>query len=157
MPDLNTIAPHCLAHPGYFDCQLLKRAGAATVTAPPAEAWVHDPRIRAAVVAAPALGFTFGKQGLQGIQIPVQLWRDLDDHILPNPDYAEAVRANLPAPPELHLVEKADHFDFLAPCNAMLRGLAPDICRSEPGFDRVVFHDAFNAAVAAFFTARLAP
>ena len=158
VPDLSAIAPHCLAHPGYYDCQLLKRAGgAATVTAPPADVWTHDPRIRAAVVAAPALGFTFGKAGLEGIHIPVQLWRDLDDHVLPNPDYAEAVRANLPRPPEMHLVEKADHFDFLAPCDDRLKGLAPAICRSEAGFDRVAFHDAFNAAIAAFFTDRLAP
>jgi predicted dienelactone hydrolase len=157
-PDLNAIAPHCRAHPGYYDCQLLKRVGGAeTVTAPPAEAWTHDPRIRAAVVAAPALGFTFGKPGLQSIHVPVQLWRDLDDHILPNPDYAEAVRAALPEAPEMHLVEKADHFDFLAPCDDRLRDLAPDICRSEPGFDRVAFHETFNAAVTAFFSAHLAP
>ena len=158
VPDLGAVGPHCQAHPGYFDCQLLKRAGATmTVTAPSPDAWTHDPRIRAAVIAAPALGFTFSRDGLQAVHIPVQLWRDLDDHILPSPDYAEAVRANLPAPPELHLVERMDHFDFLAPCDDRLRRLAPAVCQSEPGFDRAAFHEQFNASVTAFFKAHLAP
>ena len=103
------------------------------------------------MVAAPALGFTFGRSGLAGVRIPVQLWRAEHDHILPHPDYAEAVRLNLPSPPEFHLMEGGDHFDFLAPCNEMLRKYAPDICASPPGFDRTAFHRRFNADVVAFF------
>jgi len=153
-PDFSTITAHCQAHPGYFDCGLLKSAApgaAAQTVATPASAWTHDPRIRAAVVAAPALGFTFGREGLKGIGVPIQLWRAEDDHVLPNPDYAEAVRINLPSPPEFHLVPGADHFDFLAPCSAQLAKVAPPICQSAPGFDRAGFHAAFNSEVVAFF------
>ena len=161
-PDLGKVAAHCAAHPDYFDCQLLKRSAkgdtAATLQALGAlrgSDWVHDVRIKAAVVAAPALGYTFGREGLAAVHVPVQLWRDLDDHLLPNPDYAEAVRLALPAAPDYRLVAHADHFDFLAPCSAILQKAAPQICLSEPGFDRAAFHADFNAAVVAFFRKHL--
>jgi predicted dienelactone hydrolase len=152
-PDLRTMAAHCQAHPQNFDCGLLKTShlDPATMPIPPASAWLHDRRIKAAVVAAPALGFTFGRVGLKDVTIPVQLWRAEDDHILPNPDYAEAVRISLPRRPEFHLAANADHFDFLSPCSAELVRQAPEICASRPGFDRAAFHAAFNAEVTAFF------
>jgi predicted dienelactone hydrolase len=154
VPDFSTIAPHCVAHPDFFDCRLVSKAGvdvkavAARLTA---ASWVHDPRVKAAVVAAPGLGFTFSREGLKDVRIPIQLWRDADDHILPNPYYAEAVRSALPQPPEFHLVDNADHFDFLAPCSDILRQHAPDICVSRPGFDRAAFHADFDAKVVSFF------
>lgn len=161
VPDLGKIAPHCQAHPAYFDCTLSKSAlpaedEAATGRAHlPASAWIHDPRIKAAVVAAPALGFTFGTEGLRTIRVPVQLWRAENDHILPHPEYAEAVRVALPTAPEFHLVPRAGHFDFLAPCNTLTAKVAPQICQSAPAFDRTGFHADFNAEVANFFAARL--
>jgi len=152
-PNLSRIGPHCLAHPDYFDCQLLARAhiAASAVPNPPASAWIHDPRIKSAVIAAPALGFTFGSEGLTGVTIPVQLWRAENDHILPHPDYAEAVRLNLPTTPEFHMVAGADHYDFLAPCSDALRKAAPEICVSAPGFDRIAFHQTFDREVVRFF------
>jgi predicted dienelactone hydrolase len=153
-PDFSATKAHCQVHPDYYDCNLMKRTPAAalndTIDLPPS-AWVHDPRIKAAVVAAPALGYTFGRRGLENIHVPVQLWRDENDHILPNPEYAEAVRINLPSPPEYHVVPGADHYDFLAPCDARLAKMVPDICRSAPGFDRTAFHADFDAKVTAFF------
>jgi predicted dienelactone hydrolase len=154
VPDLAKVAPHCVAHPDYFDCGVVKKAGpamSATVAHLPPSLWVHDARVRAAVVAAPALGFTFGAEGLKDVRIPIQLWRDEDDHVLPNPDYAEAVRIALPRPPEYDLVANADHDDFLAPCTDALRRNAPDICVSRPGFDRTAFHADFDVKVVAFF------
>jgi len=152
VPDLSTLPAHWRAHPDYFDSQLVKTAGIPTaIPNPPASTWIHDPRIKAAVVAAPALGFTFGREGLKNITVPVQLWRAEDDHILPNPDYAEAVRIALPKPAEFHLVEGADHFDFLAPCSPELANAAPQICTSRPGFDRTAFHQVFNREVVRFF------
>jgi predicted dienelactone hydrolase len=150
------IAAHRLAHPDYFDAKLYERASlevraeAATASAN-ASASLRDVRIKAAVVAAPAIGYAFRREGLQAVTVPIQLWRAEHDHILPNPDYAEAVRLALPAPPEFHLVENADHFDFLAPCTDLLRQFAPQICVSRPGFDRARFHQTFNREVVRFF------
>ena len=145
-PDLSRIADHCAAHPGFYDCQLLRThprdADRRLVIA-------HDGRIRAIVLAAPALGFTFNRDGLRAVTMPVELWRAGDDRILPAPDYADAVRAALPHPPEFHDVAGAGHFDFLAPCAADAPRLP--ICSSAPGFDRTAFHRRFDAAVVAFF------
>ena len=157
IPDLSLTEAHSKAHPEYYDSQVAKRSGAspeaiATLRSKlSASTWVHDVRIKAVVAAAPALGYTFGLEGLKNIKVPIQLWRAGEDHILPHPDYAEAVRIALPTPPEYHVVENADHFDFLAPCTDILRQFAPMICVSRPGFDRAAFHQTFNAEVVRFF------
>lgn len=152
-PDFAKVTPHCQAHPDYFDCHVVSAAG----VRPTPQAVVHDPRIRALVVAAPALGFTFAPAGLANVRQPVQLWRAEDDRILPHPDYAEAVRRALPRPPETHVVANAGHFDFLAPCDANLAAREPQICTSARGFDRAAFHQAFDRAVTDFFRRSLAP
>jgi predicted dienelactone hydrolase len=117
----------------------------------PITSWIAEPRIKAAVVAAPAIGFTFSKDGLKGVQIPIQLWRAGDDHILPSPDYVEPVRDALPRPAEYQVVAGADHFDFLAPCSDALAQAAPEICQERNGFDRAAFHEVFNRDVVGFF------
>ena len=156
--DLSLVAPHCLKVPTAFECGLVGKASAdnASRPSPPRSAFVHDPRIKAAVVAAPALGYTFGREGLADVRMPLQLWRAQDDHLLPNPDYAQAVRDDLPRPPEYHVVANADHFDFLAPCDATLAASTPMICAERPGFNRAAFHAEFNAAVVQFFKRTLA-
>lgn len=154
-PDFSSIGPMCRQYPGDFACQLLAGAGSPPA-APPAAASVADARIRAAVVAAPALGFTFTAQGLSKVSVPVQLWRAEEDVLVPHPRYAEAVRRALPQPPDYHVVPGAGHFDFLAPCSAALASLAPAICTSAPGFDRAGFHVRWNAAIADFLRRTLA-
>ena len=89
--------------------------------------------------------------------ITIQLWRAEDDAVLPHPFYAEAVRAALPKPVDYREVPKAGHYDFLAPCTPRFAGMAPPLCNSLPGFDRVAFHREFNAAVVSFFGAALRP
>ncbi len=157
VPDTSRIAPHCADHKAEFTCALIAANMPANAKLPavPAAAFVHDPRVRAVVVAAPALGFTFGKDGLAAVKVPVQLWRAEDDHVLPQPFYAQAVRDALPTAPEYHVVPHADHFDFLAPCDAAKVSRLPQICTSEAGFDRAKFHTTFDAAVVGFFKAHL--
>jgi predicted dienelactone hydrolase len=116
---------------------------------------VHDPRIKAVVVAAPAFGFAFSRAGLSGVRVPVQLWRAADDRHQPNPYYEEPVRAGLSQTPDYHVVENAGHYDFLPPCGALMARKRPDICASLPGFDRAAFHERFNADVVQFFRATL--
>jgi len=153
-PDLSLVVPHCRAHPDFFDCGLIG-AHAGSLPANTAQ-WHADPRIRAVVAAAPALGFAFDRAGLAGVRVPVQLWKAGDDHILPAPFYADAVRGALPGTPEFHVEPRAGHFDFLAPCTPVLAQAAPEICTSAPGFDRVAFHARFNAEIVRFFREHLA-
>jgi predicted dienelactone hydrolase len=157
IPDLSRIGPYCAAHADSFVCQLVKAHADSMPTPIPPEAWIADPRIKAAVVAAPAIGFTFTAAGLDRVRLPIQLWRAAEDHILPAPDYADAVRAALPVAPEFHDVPGADHFDFLAPCSEELARVAPEICEEHNGFDRAAFHNTFNLDVVAFFQRTLAP
>lgn len=149
-PDLSRVASHCAANPEFYDCKLVRahRQGSA-------QPWIgtKDSRIKAVVVAAPALGFTFGRAELAGVKIPVQLWRAAEDKILPAPFYADAVKAALPATPEFHDVPGAGHFDFLAPCADPK--LAPQICTSSDGFDRSAFHVRFNQDIVSFFRKHL--
>lgn len=151
-PDLGKVLSHCAAHPDHFACMLISQRGAgARLTAIAATAQMHERRIRVAVIVAPALGFTFDAAALSRVDIPVQLWRAEDDVILPHPWYSEAVRVSLPRKPDYHVVAKAGHFDFLAPCNAKLAAIAPPICESQEGFDRAAFHRRFNGDVIGHF------
>lgn len=149
VPDFASIGPVCKAHPQDYACRLI--AASDRPLPEPAATGAADRRIRAAVVAAPALGFAFGREGLKDVSVPVQLWRAEDDVVLPQPRYAEAVRAALPQAPDYHVVAHAGHFDFLMPCSAALAANVPDICTSEPGFDRAAFHQDFDRAVVKFF------
>jgi predicted dienelactone hydrolase len=155
-PDLRTVGPYCAEHPDEWSCRMLKERKinvSASPTTPPT--WVHDPRIAAAVVAAPAVGYAFSAEGLAGIKVPIQLWRGDSDEILPHPNYAQAVYDRLPAKPDYRVVPNAGHFAFLAPCTPALAGIVPEICRDPAGFDRAAFHRKFNPGVVAFFRAKL--
>ena len=155
--DLSLIGPHCAAHPGFFDCHLLRDHKVAPPAAPTLVTAPSAAKLRAIVVAAPALGYSFTREGLRAVTAKVQLWRADNDHILPAPFYADTVRANLPLAPDFQDVPNAGHFDFLAPCPPALVAIAPDICTSAPGFSRAAFHARFNQDIVAFFAAHLAP
>lgn len=153
VPDLSLIGPYCVEHPDTDACTVVRSTPGlvdrfATL---PASVWVHDTRIRAAVVAAPGVGFVFGRGGLVNVHAPVQLWSAQFDHVEPAPDYADAVRAALPVAPDFHLVQNADHYDFLPACSAAAAREIPGICTPRPGFDRVEFHTEMNRDVVAFF------
>ena len=92
VPDLTRVGPYCAGHAATFVCQLVQAHPITADQHIAPEAWRSDHRIKAAVVAAPALGFAFSHEGLAGVQAPVQIWRAGNDHILPSPDYAEPVR-----------------------------------------------------------------
>jgi predicted dienelactone hydrolase len=154
VPELSTFSGHCREHPDNADCTIVAAAGIEfdkLATRYPRSAWKHDSRIRAAVIAGPALGFAFLRHGLENATIPIQLWRAADDSVLPYPEYADAVRRALPTPPEYHVVPDAGHYDFLAPCDSAMAEELPELCTSAPGFDRRKFHERFDRAVVAFF------
>lgn len=149
VPDFTQIGPMCKQYPSDFACQLMAKSESPVVAL--ATLAVADARIKAAVVAAPALGFTFTPEGLKNVKVPVQLWRAENDVVVPHPRYAEAVRLALPSAPEYHVVPNAGHYDFLAPCSDALASIAPAICTSPAGFDRPAFHVGFDSEVVKFF------
>jgi predicted dienelactone hydrolase len=156
VPDMARVASFCAAHPDDWACNKAQELRRGPLEPPaPASAFVHDPRIAAAVIAAPAIGYVFTPEGLSGVKVPVQLWRGDRDEILAHPYHAQNVYDGLPIKPEYHVVPNAGHFAFLAPCSAALQSIVSDICSDPAGFDRAAFHREFNAAVVAFFEAKL--
>jgi predicted dienelactone hydrolase len=147
-PDLSRIVTHCAEHPE-FVCQVTPPDAYRNLKA---ATWTADPRIRAAVIAAPGLGFTFQPDGLAKVRVPVQLWSGNADQTVPFATNAGVVARLLPVKPELRQVPGAVHFSFLAPCG--LIG-PPQFCRDPKGFDRIAFHKEFNQAVAGFFKKEL--
>ncbi len=116
---------------------------------------LHDPRIKAAVIADP-LAIFFAAESFKDVTVPVQLWGSERGGDGVTPESVRDVAGWLPRKPDFHIVPNSQHFDFLAPCSADLAKLAPKICVDAPGFDRTAFHKDFNAQVVAFFRKRLA-
>ena len=151
VPELARVPDYCARYPDRV-CAALKERGLDVST--PASAWTHDARIKAAVVAAPTLGFTFSADTLASIKAPIQLWRAGNDEITPHPRHAEAVYQALATKPEYHVVPDAGHFAFIA-CSGEMTKRAPAICGDAPAFDRAAFHQKLNAAVVNFFRTQL--
>jgi len=128
---------------------LLKESGE-----PVDQDFVPDPRIRAAVVVAPGLGFTFAGGGLRHVSTPVQIWTGQDDRVTPEASNGAIVRSELAGKLEAISVPGAGHSSFLAPCHLLKpRGL----CEDAPGFERAAFHKEMNARVIEFFGRTLGP
>ncbi len=147
-PDLARIGTQCRARPE-FACTLWPQLPSSPA---PAAAWVHDPRIKAAVIAAPGYGFAFEPNGLARVTAAVQLWNGADDTNVPYQSNAAVVRELMPVPPEYHVIPGAAHFAFLAPCPAWI---FPLVCADAKGFDRAAFHRDFNRSVIAFYQRQL--
>ncbi|QNM82615.1 dienelactone hydrolase family protein [Sphingomonas sabuli] len=149
-PDLSRIYTECAAH-SEFICKttLPKRYENFRRTS-----WPSDGRIRAAVLAAPGLGFTFDAASLSGVNVPVQLWGGTADQTVPLPTNAKHIANLLGAKAEMHAVPNAVHFSFLMPCGL----IGPrELCSDPKGFARAAFHQQFNADVVRFFKLTMGP
>jgi predicted dienelactone hydrolase len=147
-PDLKRIWSQCAAQPEFI-CRTTSPQAYKNVE--PGD-WQRDRRIRAAVLAAPGLGFAFEPSGVADIDVPVQLWAGSADTTVPLATNAALLRNHLGARAQMHVVPGAAHFSFLMPCGL----LGPrELCRDAKGFDRANFHRRFNAEVVRFFETHL--
>jgi predicted dienelactone hydrolase len=115
---------------------------------------VHDPRIKAAVIADP-LGIFFAAESFRNVSVPVQLWGSERGGDGVTPENVRDIAGWLPMKPDFHVAPNSQHFDFLAPCSADLAKMVPTICADGHRFDRAAFHKEFNADVVAFFLKHL--
>jgi len=149
-PDLRIIANHCAESPEVV-CDLLSSVNSPYLNADTptmGDAFLPDLRIKAAVVAAPGLGFTLVPNGLDNVHVPIQLWSAENDINVPYATNTKLVREALGSGVEFHSVPGASHFSFLTPCSF----LAPSaICSDEGQFDRKVFHTDMNTSIIMFF------
>ncbi|GGP21086.1 alpha/beta hydrolase family protein [Silvimonas iriomotensis] len=146
VPDLKQGAAFCVHQPDLPFCTEIKG---------PLPPWPPaDTRIKAAVIVDPLS--VFNAAGLAQITVPVQLWASAYGGDGVTPESVAAIRAALPHAPEFYSVAGAGHFSFLAPCPAQMAAARPGLCNDRPGFDRVAFHQHFNAQVTTFFQSHLA-
>lgn len=147
-PDLGRIWSQCSSQPEF----VCRTTSPETYRNSEPTSWEGDDRIRAAVLAAPGLGFTFAPAGLSDVKVPVQLWAGSDDETVPPPTNAGLLGNLLGQRSEMHIVPSAVHFSFLMPCGL----LGPrELCQDPEGFDRVAFHRKFNSDVVRFFETKL--
>jgi predicted dienelactone hydrolase len=111
-----------------------------------------EARIKAIVLAAPAVPVVFQPAGLAAVKVPVQLWVGAQDDVVRD---AALIRTLLPVAPDYHLIANGGHFAFLSPCSEILERAAPEICKDPAGFDRAAFLATFQQAVIAFYQQQL--
>ncbi len=157
VPNLRLAAEHCRRQPTEVACTLgiVEALGQTTSGGP--TAWMHEPRIRSAVLAAVGFGFAFDREGLGNVSAPVQLWAAAADPHVPGATNTRPVREGLPMTPDYREVAGAGHFVFfLPPCSdPRFQAAEPKVwamvCIDAPGFDRAAFQRSFNAEVVGFF------
>ncbi|MFZ6798420.1 alpha/beta hydrolase family protein [Undibacterium sp. Di24W] len=150
-PNLESIAQYC-ANSREFACDMLRQSNSFLLKAElPAgsDNFEQDTRIKAIVVAAPGLGFSFsGSNALTTISTPVQLWQGDKDESVPYATNAKVIQDGLGTKVDFQLVPNAGHYSFLTPCGPLKM---PPICSDPAQFDRAVFHKTMNKRVIAFF------
>jgi predicted dienelactone hydrolase len=151
--DLNRETAFCQTAREDWGCQHARQRGTLSAASPSAPVTGGaDARVKAIVLAAPAIALTFQPAGLAAVKVPVQLWVGARDDVVTD---ASLVRTLLPTPPDYHLVPNGGHFAYLTPCNEMLAHSAPDICTDPPGFDRAAFLSGFQQSMIAFYRDQL--
>jgi predicted dienelactone hydrolase len=152
IPELSRMLRLCSQHPMAPECRFIKeRNGDQLSPENVSPVWIQDPRVKAAVVAAPAVSYLFGPGSLRNVKIPIQMWRAADDEQVPDAWNTALIREEFPILPEEHAVPRAGHYAFLPPCTEALAKQAPQICTDAPGFDRAAFHQDFNKEIVTFF------
>lgn len=128
-----------------------RAALAASETAPFS---VPDRRVRAAFLAAPALGFLFVPDGFTDVapSTRIRIWRAGEDTVLPEPNHAEAIAPLLPGRPVPQVIAGAGHWVFMGLCSAERLAAQPFVCTEASGLDRATAIAAVHADAVAFFT-----
>jgi predicted dienelactone hydrolase len=121
----------------------------------PSETHTYDPRVKAAVLADPAMTFLFGPDDLNAITVPVEIWSSEYGGAGVTRESVAALSRKLPSRPDPRIVPSAAHWAFLAPCSSGQAKSNPRICADAPDFDRIAFHKEFNAELLVFFRKHL--
>ncbi|QDW65656.1 alpha/beta hydrolase family protein [Luteimonas granuli] len=153
-PNMAAISEHCRRTPEFI-CKVLAHVGSPLLdSGQDVGEFVPDPRVRAAAVAAPGLGFTFTGDGLSGVSVPVQVWSGDKDELVPFATNTKLVQEGLGNRAVPKQMAGATHLSFLAPCGLLK---PPALCSDPDGFDRAAAHKAMNAELVSFFDASLQP
>jgi predicted dienelactone hydrolase len=161
LPDLNRWIDFCGRHPQDGACKPQKELDLSAVDrravlARPdiARYGVHegdsrrDPRVRAAFLIAPALGYGVDAKSLGTIRVPFYVVVGAADGIATPATNAEMFAKGVRGA-KLEILPQVTHYDFLSPCTDFGRQVAGDYCLS--AVDRVAMHDQVAMTALAFF------
>lgn len=100
IPDVSRMQKLCTKRPTAPECLFIKQRNGDQLS-PEAftPMWTHDRRVKAAVVAAPAVSYLFGPGSLKDVKIPIQLWRASNDDQVQDAWNTAVVLQELPKPP----------------------------------------------------------
>jgi predicted dienelactone hydrolase len=115
----------------------------------------REPRIRAVVAIAPALGPAFTPESLAAITIPVVIIAGESDSIVPVDVNAKEAAAKIPHAELTILPGRVDHYVFVNVCTTGGRSLLGPICVDAPEIDRAAIHRTTAALAIKFFEDRL--
>ncbi len=152
-PKLSDVAAYC-ANNKEFVCDMLAQSKSFLLSQQiptGVDDFNHDLRIKAAVLAAPGLGFTF-PNALNNVTVPIQIWQGEQDQLVPYETNSKLINESLPNKAEFHLVPNASHYSFLTPCGML--SFMP-ICGDPDLFDRTEFHQKMNKQVIDFYQQNL--
>lgn len=116
----------------------------------------HDPRVKAAVLLAPAYGKSFDDQGLQEIKIPILIIAGAEDEVV-NVDknakrYSEAIKGVK----SKILQGKVGHYVFLnIPTEMGSKFIKPKYIKDDPSINRKSLHDEIAIDILNFFNETL--
>lgn len=162
-PDLTKGGAYFRANPQSWTWRYLQKHGftLADLDQRPPVAWQSDPRVKAIVVAAPAVGYSFDADALARVAVPVQLWEAGHDLVVD--DSGETIHRALPGAHEFRRVANSGHCSFLSPDDVAMKlvigsarlmqslfGITSTLS-DRLGSERTEFEQDFHHRVAGFF------
>lgn len=114
-----------------------------------------DPRVRAIVALAPALGPAFRVESLKRIQTPIMIIAGAADTLVPVRENAEFFASHIPNVALTILPRGVGHYTFLGVCTEFGRASLAELCIDAPGVERESVHAMTVTNVLAFFRAHL--
>jgi predicted dienelactone hydrolase len=152
--DVQRARRHCAATDKDPPCDLVPDVDKSKIDYGPSDDSYKDPRIKAIMAFAPAVGPGFDPASASDVSADVHIVAARHDQLTPFPFHAQAWATALDA--ELTVLGEADHYSFVSPCLPVIK-LWPwaNACRDPEGLDRQQLHRRLAGLAAAYFQQRL--
>ncbi len=112
-----------------------------------------DPRIRAVIAFAPAVGEAADPPSARSVAIPVMVVGSVRDKLALYETHAQRWASLIGA--ELVRLDEGNHYTYVTPCNWLGRLIDVPACRSNPGLDKRAAQAHLSAVSVRFFSRHL--
>lgn len=120
---------------------------------------VHDSRVKALVLFAPATRWFEAPGALDKVRVPILMIFGDEDEYTPSSIHGKIISDGLPDKSNLEewIVENGGHFSFLSPFPPAMTTMTFRPAMDPPGFDRAKFQEQLQERVLEFLTRQLVP